>query len=144
MGREVGLPGDGLRAEECACGINVQCTFPLIRRHVRGVLAAYDAGETDQNVYAAELRGGLLHGCFDFGCIRDVDLYLHYCRVRKVVLQRCDLALRVRGVKVKQREARQTVFEECTGVDEGKSAGTSGYWRVEKDSALTIVELKVS
>ena len=69
------------------------------------MLAAYDAGETDQDVYAAELSGGLLHRCFDFGCVRDVDFDLHYRRVREVVAQRCDLALRVRGVKIEQGEA---------------------------------------
>ena len=46
-GMEVNLPGDGLRAEERACGVDVQGASPLLGRHVDGVLAAYDAGETD-------------------------------------------------------------------------------------------------
>ena len=78
------LPGAGLCAEESPRGVDVEGTFPLFGRHVDGVSAADDAGETAEDVCAAQLCGCLLDGLLHLGRVRNIDFFRYNQDVWKV------------------------------------------------------------
>ena len=106
-----GLPGDGLSAEESARGVDVEGTSPFVGRHVDGVLAADDAGETAEDIRAAQLRGGFFDRLLDLCRVRDVDSLRHDLCVWKIRPQGLDRCVCVGGIQIEQGEPGETVFE---------------------------------
>jgi len=96
--------GDGLGAEECTGGVNVEGSAELEGRHVDGVDAAYDAGETEEYVDCAECGDCLFYGERDSVGVCDVELFGEDFGAGKGGLEFGDGGLGLRGVHVEDHK----------------------------------------
>lgn len=97
--------GDGLRAEERASGVDVECSAPFFARHVDGVSTAHDACKTAEDIYASQLLHRRRHSLLHLLRVDDVDLLRYDLRIGKIFVEILDLGRRMRRVKIEECEA---------------------------------------
>lgn len=121
------IPRHSLGTKECPCSIDIECSFPLVRRHLNSMLAAHYAREAYQNFYTPKLLGGSIHCHLDLRRISDIDRLRQYRCMREIRSQSSNLCACVRWVEVEEGKTREAVFEQCTRIDQGKSPSAASH-----------------
>lgn len=117
---------DGLCAQKCSCGIDVQRLSPLFGSHLDGVHAADDARKTAENIHASKFLGHHVHRKPNVPFVDHIDVAGPNQHCWEVFAQKFDFCrCAALETNVEECEAGQAMFEECPGVDECERACTA-------------------